>query len=249
MKLIYIPFQFLWRIYFLLLFAVIFIIHYPIFVFLLASRKRYGMAFKLKRFVAIMSVKLSGLRIKINKDADLTLNKTVVVCPNHTSYLDIALIYCFFPNYFVFMGKHQLRKVPLFGIFFKDQDIGVDRRSKLKAHKAFLRAGGELDKGCSVVMFPEGTISTKAPELKPFKNGPFKLAIEKQVPILPITFVNNFRLFPSKMRMNRIGFPGQAIVAVHQPISTAGMSEDNLISLRQKVYNQIEGSIKNYYEG
>ena len=49
--------------------------------------------------------------------------------------------------------------------------------------------------------------------------------------------------------MNRIGFPGQAIVVVHQPISTAGMSEDNLISLRQKVYNQIEGSIKNYYEG
>lgn len=248
MKLIFIPFQFLWRIYFSLLFGVIFIIHYPIFVFLLASRKRYGMAFRLKRFVAIISVKLSGLRINIIKDADLTLNKTVVVCPNHTSYLDIALIYCFFPSYFVFMGKHQLRKVPLFGIFFKDQDIGVDRGSKLKAHKAFVRAGEDIDKGCSVVMFPEGTISTKAPELRPFKNGPFKLAIEKQVPILPITFVNNFRLFPSKMRINRIGFPGQAIIVVHRPISTVGMTEENLISLRQKVYNQIDGSLKKHHE-
>jgi len=248
MKLLLAPFQLLWRVYYSILFSATFVILYPIFAFLLASRKRYGMAFKLKRLVALISVRLSGLRIEVNEDAELTLNQAVVLCPNHTSYLDIALIYCLFPNYFVFVGKHQLRKVPLFGIFFKDQDIVVDRGSKLHSHSAYVRAGEELDRGCSVAIFPEGTISTRAPALRPFKNGPFKLAIEKQVPILPITFVNNFRLFPPKISKDRIGWPGKAIVIVHQPISTAGMSDENLIPLRSKVYNLINGSIKSHYE-
>ncbi len=195
-----------------------------------------------------MTLKFSGLRIEVNKGAELSLNHPVVLCPNHTSYLDIVLIYCLFTQYFVFMGKHQLRRVPLFGIFFKEQDIGVDRGNKLKSHRAFVRAGEDIDRGHSVVIFPEGTISTKAPHLKPFKNGPFKLAIEKQVPIVPITFVNNFRLFPSKMNKGKIGFPGKAVVIIHPPISTSGMSEENLIPLQQKAYNLIDGSLKSYYE-
>jgi 1-acyl-sn-glycerol-3-phosphate acyltransferase len=144
------------------------------------------------------------------------------------------------------MGKHQLRKVPLFGIFFKDMDIAVNRGNRMAAHRALLRAAEDLEKDRPVVMFPEGTVSQEAPTLRPFKNGPFKLAIETQVPLLPISFINNHKLFPYKGQKGHSGGPGLAHVVIHEPVATAGMTEENLIPLRKQVFNTINDTLHEY---
>ena len=141
------------------------------------------------------------------------------------------------------MAKAELRSVPLFGLFFKDMDIAVDRGSNVAGHKAFERAASDLDKGHSVVMFPEGTIPDNVPELGAFKNGPFKLAIDKQVPIVPITFINNYKILPAKIWTTNSGGPGIARVFIHEPISTKGMTEDNMVSLRQQVFDTINKTL------
>jgi len=79
-----------------------------------------------------------------------------------------------------------------------------------------------------------------------FKNGPFKLAVEKQVPIVPITFMNNWLLLPDDF-YRRIGHPGIAKIILHDPIPTIGMTEDDIDALKEKVYRVINAPIEERY--
>jgi 1-acyl-sn-glycerol-3-phosphate acyltransferase len=140
------------------------------------------------------------------------------------------------------MGKQELDKAPLFRIFFKDMNILVDRKNSMASYKAFLKAGKEIEKGHSVFLFPEGTISS-AGKIRPFKNSAFNLAIEKQVPIIPVTFVNNWRHLQNGGFFKSYGRPGICRIVVHQPIPTAGLSEKDLLYLKEEVHRIIAAEL------
>src|SRR5688500_15613146 len=176
------PFRILWKLWFSLNFVLSMLVLYPVFLILLSREKWFPAAFRLMKIWAEFLLVVNGIIYKIKYEA-IPDNKTpYIISPNHCSYLDIILLYCIFPNYLIFMGKQELSKAPLFNIFFKKMNILVDRKSKISAHRAFIRAGKELERKHSVVIFPEGTIPPNTPKLKVFKNGAFRLAIEKQVP-------------------------------------------------------------------
>ena len=242
-RLLLFPLVLIWRIYYFVVFTSLFLLLFPIFYIALLNERTYHVAFILKRFVAIMSTYLAGIFLSVKRETKLDPHQPYIYCSNHTSYLDIELIYAMFSSYFVFMAKAELRSVPLFGLFFKDMDIAVDRGSKVAGHKAFERAASDIDKGHSVVMFPEGTIPDNVPALGGFKNGPFKLAIEKQIPIVPITFFNNHKILPNKIWTPNLGGPGIAKVHIHKSISTTGMTEDNVVSLKQQVFDTINNTL------
>ena len=109
-----------------------------------------------------------------------------------------------------------------------------------------MRASKDIDKGISISLFPEGTIHHNGPVMGRFKNGPFRLAIEKQVPIVPITFLNNWILLPDDFH-HRIGRPGIADVIIHEPISTKGMTEVDLEKLKFLVAEAINKPLKKKY--
>jgi 1-acyl-sn-glycerol-3-phosphate acyltransferase len=159
-----------------------------------------------------------------------------------------VLSYAVIPDYFVFTGKQELNKAPLFRIFFKEMNILVDRKSRLGSHKAFVKAAHEIEMGNSMFFFPEGTISNLAPELRSFKNGAFKLALEKQVPIVPVTFLNNWKLLQNGGFFKSNGRPGVARVIIHKPVVTAGMTEEDLVPLREKIFSIINNDLKQEYE-
>ena len=234
----------LWKILFLTYFIVSFILLYPFFFIFLSRIEWFPKAFALKKIHASLLIYGSGIRILLKKEVQLKNDITYIFCANHSSYFDILLSYCIIPNYFIFMGKQELAKVPLFNIFFKEMDILVDRKSNAGAHKAFLKAGTCIDKGQSTFIFPEGTISKDAPRLGPFKNGAFKLAIDKQVPIVPITFMNNFELFQDAPFWKAKSGPGIARIIIHTPIETKGMTAEDLLPLRSKVYSIIDATLK-----
>jgi 1-acyl-sn-glycerol-3-phosphate acyltransferase len=125
-------------------------------------------------------------------------------------------------------------------------NILVNRKSAQDAHRAFVRAGAELQKGHSVVLFPEGTISREVPRLRPFKNGAFRLAIEQQVPLVPITFFNHYRLLRDAPYLQGICRPGLARIHVHTPIETAGMGPDQMESLKERVRGILTESLAQY---
>lgn len=171
--------------------------------------------------------------------------KKCVVAGNHTSYLDICMSVFYMKHTALYMGKAELLKVPLFSIFFRRMDIPVDRRSKMGSHRAFKIAGEKIDEGYSMVIYPEGTISNEG-VLRPFKNGAFKLAIEKQIPIIPVANLNNWRLLQNGGFFKSYGRPGLARIIVGEPISTKGMTEENLVDLRNQVHSFIQNELDKY---
>jgi 1-acyl-sn-glycerol-3-phosphate acyltransferase len=236
----------IWKIIFLLNFVLGLIILYPLFYILLSRKEWFPLAFKLKKFWARWILTVPGLFLTVKRSIPKDeLPHPCIYCGNHVSYLDIIASYLITPKYFVFMGKQELDKAPLFRIFFKEMNILVDRSSNVASHRAFMRAGAEIDKGHSLFLFPEGTISSFG-KLRGFKNGAFKLAIEKQIPIVPVTFVNNWKLLQNGGFLKSHGRSGISKVVMHEPIPTIGMNEGDLVSLRTKVHEIILTELEKY---
>jgi len=236
----------IWRAFFFINGIVTFIVMFPIFYFLLQKEKWFGTVFVLKRFWAKLIIYNVGIRYKIIDLNKSELPQPCVICPNHTSFLDIVMTYIVFPRYFHFMGKAELKKVPLFNKFFDNMNILVDRGSIMGSHRAFTRASSDIEKGVSIAIFPEATIPDCSPKLGRLKNGAFKLAIENQVPIVPVVFLDNWKILPDGILMKTGGTPGVSRVVIHEPISTSGLTEENLNELKTK-YNQIMVNTLNQY--
>lgn len=235
-----------WRFLFFVNAIVTFLIFFPLFYVLLQREKWFDKVFRLKRIWARFLINNVGIRHCIIRNYRLTPGKPYIICPNHASYLDIILTYISIPEYFHFMGKAELKKVPLFNKFFDRMNILVDRGSIIGSHKAFLRAAEDLDKGISIAIFPEATIPECAPTLGRLKNGAFKLAIDKQVPIVPVVYLDNWRLLPDGKLMKTGGTPGISRVVIHDPVETKGMTESDLPELKKKYAAIIEATLKEY---
>ncbi len=229
----------LWKFLFILNFVLGLIVLYPTFFILLSRKEWFPKAFQFKRFWARWIFIVPGLFVKtkweISKDK---LPHPAIYVANHASYLDIVLSYIVIPNYYVFIGKQELDKVPLFRVFFKEMNILVKRESNKSSHNAFLRAARDIDNGDSIFIFPEGGISSSG-HLRGFKNGAFKLAIEKQIPIVPITYLNSWKLLQNGGFFKVYGRPGILKAIVHSPVSTKGMTDEDLLSLKTKVHDII----------
>ncbi len=235
-----------WKTWFFLVFSSSFILLYPFFYFTIKFQK-LETAFKVKRVWTRCIAYGSGvIPILIYKSKSKKMPQPCVFVGNHTSYLDIILSTLYIDHLALYMAKAELIKVPLFKIFFQGMDITVNRKSRMDSHRAFIRAGQEIDKGRSMIIYPEGTIS-EAGKLKPFKNGPFKLAIDKQVPIVPIVNLNNWQLLQNGGYFKSNGRPGLAKTVILEPIDTKGLTDNNVNELREKVYTLINDTLNNYY--
>lgn len=234
----------LWKIYIFFWFTLLLLILYPIYLVFLLNDKHFHKGFKLLRWHTGLLMYISGIFTTVKNKHYLQKGQAYVYAPNHSSYLDIVILYQTFSEYFVFMGKKELASVPVFNIFFKKMNVTVDRKSSMSGKRAMDRCATEIDKGHSVVMFPEGTIPDNAPILGRFKVGAFKLAIDKQVPIVPITMPSNYKRLEMKGLFSGKASPGIAKVVIHEPISTIGMTEEDIPTLQNKVYNIINSELK-----
>ncbi|MFN5184017.1 MAG: lysophospholipid acyltransferase family protein [Bacteroidota bacterium] len=217
----------------------------PLYITFLNSPKLLNAAFKLVRLHSFLILTCSGIivRRKYHIPTDKIPSPCIYIA-NHTSYLDILSSYMVIPNFFVFMAKAELDKIPIFNLFFKHMNVLVNRKSKMDSHKAFIKIGEKLDQGFSVYIFPEGTISNEG-KLKQFKNGAFKLAIDKQIPIVPIVYRENWKLLQNGGYFKSYGRPGVIYADVLEPIYTNGLKDENLLDLRLRIQNLFEENIKN----
>ncbi len=112
-------------------------------------------------------------------------------------------------------------------------------------HQSWLKAQEEIQKGFSIVFFPEGGILTKnPPEMVNFKEGSFRIAVEEQIPIIPVTIPYNYLLLPDKMPL--IMHPGKMEMIVHEPILPNGNDEEAVKDLKLAVRKKIEDTIASY---
>jgi 1-acyl-sn-glycerol-3-phosphate acyltransferase len=233
------PLGFVYRLYFALIFFGSLFVLYPAFYYLLDKEERHPKAFKLKRAWAYFLTIACLAPIVVKRDESFQLPPPpYIICANHTSFLDIIYMYVMFPDLFLFMGKSELLKWPLFGIFFRKMDIAVNRKNPRAAVDSLRLVTAEIQKGKSFALFPEGTIPATVPVMKGFKNGAFSVAIENQVPIVPVTFLNNHLIMSEHLTGS--AHPGIARAIVHNPIATEGMTMEDLIPLRTQIFQIIK---------
>lgn len=180
----------------------------------------------------------SGLPIRVEYRFRPVRGRPYVYCANHTLYLDIPTTGYALPGYLTYVGKASLTKVPLFGYMFRKLHIAVDRRSRVSGYRSLLAAHAAIDRGSSLIIFPEGGIhDVPQPRLMPFKDGPFRIAIEKQIPMVPVTIPHNWRVLPDDGRFLPYRYP--SLLVIHPPISTEGLTLNDLPALRQQTYDII----------
>jgi 1-acyl-sn-glycerol-3-phosphate acyltransferase len=138
------------------------------------------------------------------------------------------------------MGKEELTEGIVTRLFFRTVDIPVNRDSKMSSFRAFKKAMENLLSGITMIIFPEGGIADDyPPKLQPFKNGPFRLAIEAKIPIIPVTSLNTWKvLWDNGTKYG--SRPGICHIFVHQPIETAHLTVDDADDLRDQVYGIIQ---------
>ena len=230
---------YLWKLYIGLAFAITLLIFYPVLLFFIYNESLKPHTFKVNilwsrcmRILCFYAVEKSG-------EENIAEGPFVLVA-NHSSYLDIFLLYSILPHHkFLFMGKSEILKYPLVKTFFKKLNIPVDRSSSIKSAKAFIQARKEIQKDWSIVIFPEGGIPDSAPELAPFKNGAFQLAKSAKCPILPITFINNYYLFSDPDLFFKPAMPGLVKVHVHPIINQEEVMSNDIEETKEKTYQLI----------
>lgn len=227
----------LWKMYFFLILVISLLILYPWYYVFLQKEKYFGKGLQLTRRHARFLLTMAGVRYHITGREHFSTSQAFIVTPNHTSYLDILLLYVLIPGKFVFVGKSELLSYPLFNIFFKEFNIAVDRERIKSGHDAMNRSKQALADGYSVVIFPEGTIPAEAPKVSRFKNGAFKLAMETHTPIVPVIFHDNYHLMEDAGLWKGSARPGKSRIVVKPPVSPTKF--EDLVALRSNVHKTI----------
>ncbi len=221
-------------------FILCFLILYPAFIILLSREQWYPAANRLRRLWAWAVTLVCFIPVKGIGKSNIIQGPAIYVA-NHTSYLDIIAFGLFVPVRSGFVAKMELAKIPLFGIFFRSVDIAVNRGSAMASHKSMLLAAERIGKGYNMMIFPEGTIGPNAPALKSFKGGAFKLAIENGIPVVPVTFYNNYRILPDEKYTFR---PGLLKYKVHRAEPTNHLKAEDVNALRDKIFTIIEQDLQ-----
>ena len=233
------PLYYLWKLYIGLVFVITLLLFYPLLFVILQFEQLKPLSFKVNvvwsrciRIFCFYAIEITG-NTNIQKEP-------CVIVGNHTSYLDIFLLYSFLPkNRFLFMGKSELLGYPFVKTFFKRLNIPVDRNNAMKSGRAFIKARQELNEGWSIALFPEGGIMDPTSKLFPFKDGAFQLAKSSKSDIVPMTFMNNFRLFSDPVYMLYPAMPGLDKVHIHNTIKKEEVIQSDIETLKNKTHRLI----------
>jgi 1-acyl-sn-glycerol-3-phosphate acyltransferase len=235
-----------WRIWFYLIIILTIVPVIPLLLVITAKESFFPIFYKITHIWGKSLLFLMGFKADITWDEELIPNKSYMFCANHVSMIDPMLMLVLFANNpFVFVGKIELTKIPIFGFFYKRTMIIVDRENKESRKKVYELAKKRLDKGLSVCIFPEGLVpSDESILLAEFRNGAFVLAIEHQIPIVPISFYDNKKRFSYTFFS---GSPGTLRVKIHKPILTKGLNlEKDKDSLKSSVYDLLYNDLKKH---
>lgn len=231
-----------YRIWFFVLVALpILVFFLPLFLTTL-SKKTYPQFFWLARNLWATPILFGmGFLPIVDWGQKMKKDTNYMLISNHTSMIDIMLMLYISKNPFVFVGKKELEKLPVFGFFYKRVCILVDRTSPKSRVEVYKSVQERLKQGLSICIFPEGGVPEKQILLDEFKNGAFRMAIEHKIPVVPMTFLDCKEHFPWEFFS---GFPGRLHVRVHKFVETGILELEDTRTLRQQVRNTILSDLK-----
>jgi 1-acyl-sn-glycerol-3-phosphate acyltransferase len=219
------------------IFSLLLILLFPFFLVPIIFPSQFKLTGIINRWWAKLMFIFVFLPYEVECRSKLDPKRTYIFCSNHFSYLDIPAM-GLNPINAIFVGKNSIAKVPLFGFMYRKLHITVDRRSLRSRSNTVINSLKAIDDGKSLVIYPEGGMATtEPPKMSNFKDGAFRAAIEKQIPIVPVTIPFNWIILPDQkpLRLHR----GKVKVIFHEPIETKGMTNGDVKKLKEEVYSVI----------
>ncbi|MBR4963042.1 MAG: 1-acyl-sn-glycerol-3-phosphate acyltransferase [Muribaculaceae bacterium] len=158
---------------------------------------------------------ISLVKVEVKGREKIKDNESYIFVANHQGAYDIFLIYGYLNHNFKWVLKHTLRKVPMVGKACEAaKHIFVDRTNPKGIKRTIEEAKNTLKDGMSVVIFPEGTRSPDG-KIKKFKRGAFQLAVDLNMPVVPMTINGSYKI------LSKTSFfvnPGKLTLEIHDPI-------------------------------
>lgn len=230
--------QRIYSVYGFVAFAMIFFALLPLFILFIQRKAWHKHTHTLNRWWAQIFLFVVGIPVKREFRSPIHQDQAYVFCANHFSWLDIVLM-GLTPPYFVFVGKKSIEKAPIFGYMYRNLHILVDRHSGRSRYETYQRCREAVQEGKSIAIFAEGGIrSKKPPEMATFKEGAFRIAIEQQIPIVPVTIPFNWIIL-SDQDMGRVVWHPAKII-FHEPIPTTGLTLEDTETLKEQVFGIIQ---------
>jgi len=159
-----------------------------------------------------------------------------VLCVNHQSNFDVMVLFRHIRRHMRFVAKSQLRRVPVFGYALERAgNIFVDRQGTAADRDRLNHAVRAVRERVSVVFFAEGTRSDDG-VLRPFKKGAAIMALEAQVPLVPVAVAGTHRILE---KGTMVIHPRPAALVVGRPLETAGLSVEARDELTERAHAEV----------
>lgn len=186
----------------------------------------------LLQFGAVVATALQPLwRVRLSGRWISDPRRPYVIVANHESMADIFAL-CHLPWGMKWLAKREVFWIPPIGPMMAMAGfVGVVRKDRASRARALEACRRRLAQRTSVIIFPEGTRAVTR-ELLPFRDGAFRLAVEAQVPILPVVVAGTRQVWPKGSLRLR---PGRVRVHVLDPVATEGLTEADVPALREEV--------------
>ncbi len=183
---------------------------------------------------------LAFVRVTVKGRENIDPKVSYVFVANHQGAYDIFTVYGYLGHNFRWMMKQSLRKIPFVGWACAwSRQIFVDNSSASATRRTMQEAEQQLSGGMSLVVFPEGARSWTG-KMSRFKKGAFRLAIEFNLPVVPLTIDGAFDVLP---RFKKMPNPGHICLTIHKPIYPSADGHD-LSELMEESYREIEGGLR-----
>jgi len=230
--------QYFYRIWFYVLVTVPILLFLPFLLLATLSQRSYPQFFWMARNLWAWPIlcgmgcfpKIQGVQVRERGGGH-------ILVANHGSMLDIMLMLVANADPFVFVGKKELAKIPIFGFFYKKVCILVDRDDIRSRTGVYRRVQRRLGLGLDVCIFPEGGVpDDHSLILDRFKDGAFKMAIANEIPVVPLVFLDNKKRFPFGLDH---GGPGPLRVKFLPIFKTKGLGVRDTSILREAVRDAI----------
>ena len=242
MKLIQYPLWIFYRVWFYVLVGLTIVILFPLLLVSILKSSWYPFFFKLARIWAKCILIGMGFYWRVKWTQKLEKGQSYIFVANHTSMTDIMLMLVIVKDHpFVFVGKKELARIPLFGFFYKRTCILVDRSNAKSRQAVFKSAQKRIENGLSICIFPEGGVPDESVTLDRFKMGAFRLALDHQLPLVQISFLDN------KKRLSYTffsGSPGKMRDVGHYFFNTENYQKESIKKMSNEVYNLLLNSLE-----
>jgi 1-acyl-sn-glycerol-3-phosphate acyltransferase len=185
----------------------------------------------------------AGAKVVLHGRENIASGRGTVYASNHVSWYDIFAIASVLPRY-TFVAKAELRKIPIFG--WGAEGAGVvflARENRKSAFESYQQVAEKIRKGLNVVVCPEGTRGNGY-ALRPFKKGPFVLAIAAHAPVVPVVVYGAREVQPKGSFRIRSG-----TIHVHllEPVPTEGYDYEHRHALMRTVWERMAEVLRTEY--